>query len=91
MIRYPQTPKAGVYAVRMGPVLSHNLEAVCRGASASSFRQYHPQKQFLALLATGSGRAIASWGGRATTARSAWRLKRFIDLRFLNGLRVICQ
>ena len=89
LIDHPETPKAGVYAVRMGPVLSHNLNAACRGAPAKALRRYRPQTRFLALLTTGRGQAIASWGSWAVTTRGAYWLKHFIDSRFLNGLKAV--
>src|SRR5690606_32071423 len=52
-------PKAGVYAVRMGPVLTHNLQAAI---DERPLRSYEPQSVFLSLLATADGRAIASRG-----------------------------
>lgn len=73
-------PKAGVYAVRMGPVLTRNLRALLGDGSAVS---YVPQRRFLALLATGDGRAIASRGGLAAEGRWVWRWKDHIDRGFL--------
>jgi NADH dehydrogenase FAD-containing subunit len=76
----PSLPKAGVYAVRMGVVLSHNLRAALEG---SELRPYEPQRQFLALLSTGDGRAIASRGRFGTEGRWAWQWKNLIDRRFV--------
>jgi NADH dehydrogenase FAD-containing subunit len=73
-------PKAGVYAVRMGPVLSRNLRAALGAGSAA---RYRPQHRYLALLATGDGRAIAAWGGWSAEGRWAWRWKDHIDRGFL--------
>ena len=72
-------PKAGVYAVRMGPMLSHNLRATLLGAPLTV---YAPQRRFLALLATADGRAIASRGGLGASGAWAWNLKDYIDRRF---------
>ena len=74
-------PKAGVYAVRMGPVLARNLRAAL-GAPAAP-QAFHPQHRFLALLATGDGRAIASRGPFGAEGRWVWRWKDRIDRRFL--------
>lgn len=74
-------PKAGVIAVGMGPVLSNNLRAALDGAADS--HPYRPQRQFLVLLATGDGRAIASRGPLGASGSWAWRWKDFIDRRFI--------
>ena len=73
-------PKAGVYAVRMGPVLSHNLRAQLTGGALKS---YVPQSHFLSLLATADGRAIASRGRFSLAGRWAWHWKDHIDRRFV--------
>lgn len=80
MIPHPDLPKAGVYAVRQGPVLARNLRAAARG---QPLRAYRPQARFLALLNTGDGRAILSYGPFAARGRWAWRLKDWIDRRFI--------
>ncbi len=73
-------PKAGVHAVRMGPVLARNLKAAL---GAGSWRSHTPRRRHLALLSTADGRAIAAWGPFAFEGRLAWRWKDFIDRRFL--------
>ena len=73
-------PKAGVYAVRMGAVLSVNLRAALGDAALSVF---HPQRRFLSLLSTADGRAIASWGRWSANGRWVWRWKDHIDRAFL--------
>lgn len=76
----PPLPKAGVYAVRMGPVLTHNLSALL---DARPLRSYTPQSRFLSLLATADGQAIASRGHWSLSGRWAWRLKDSIDRSFI--------
>jgi selenide,water dikinase len=78
---HPELPKAGVYAVRQGPLLARNLRAAARGKRR--LRPYRPQKGFLALLNTGEGRAILSWGRIAWHSRLAWLLKDRIDRSFI--------
>jgi pyridine nucleotide-disulfide oxidoreductase family protein len=78
-------PKAGVYAVRMGPVLTANLRAALQG---EAMQTYAPQRVFLALLATADGRAIASRGWWAGSGRWAWWLKDRIDRGFIDRFRL---
>ncbi|MFM8797209.1 MAG: FAD-dependent oxidoreductase [Betaproteobacteria bacterium] len=73
-------PKAGVYAVRMGAVLTHNLRAALTGAT---LQPYTPQSTYLSLLSTADGRAIASRGRLSLSGRWAWRWKDRIDRRFV--------
>ncbi|MDQ2928881.1 MAG: FAD-dependent oxidoreductase, partial [Pseudomonadota bacterium] len=73
-------PKAGVFAVRMGPVLSRNLRAAL---GAGTPVPYAPQRRYLALLATADGRAIASWGRWSLQGRWLWRWKDRIDRAFV--------
>jgi pyridine nucleotide-disulfide oxidoreductase family protein len=73
-------PKAGVYAVRMGPVLLKNLRSALQGTPLA---RYEPQRQFLVLLATADHRAIASRGRWGFEGAWAWRWKDHIDRGFL--------
>ncbi|MFA0811523.1 selenide, water dikinase SelD [Microbulbifer epialgicus] len=73
-------PKAGVYAVRQGPILFHNLRA---SLSGHPLRSYHPQKSFLSLLSCGSKRAIAVRNGTALVGNLFWRWKDHIDRTFM--------
>lgn len=72
--------KAGVHAVRMGPVLSRNLGAALGVGTAV---EYRAQRRVLALLSTADGSAIASRGRWSVRGRWVWRLKNQIDRRFL--------
>jgi selenide,water dikinase len=74
-------PKAGVYAVRQGPVLWDNLRRLLRG---EPLRPYVPQRGFLSLLAMGDGQAILSYKGLTARGRWCWRLKDRIDSRFMD-------
>jgi pyridine nucleotide-disulfide oxidoreductase family protein len=78
-------PKAGVHAVRMGPALGRNLRVALGGPGSSI--DHRPQRHFLALLATGDGRAIASRGPFGAEGAWAWRWKDRIDRRFLAQFR----
>lgn len=74
-------PKAGVYAVRMGPVLSDNLLA---SLSGRSLRRYAPQIGYLALIGTGDGSAVAARGPFSWEGAWVWRWKQWLDRRFLS-------
>lgn len=74
-------PKAGVFAVRQGPVLAANLRSLAQGVSR--LQVYQPQPLFLSLLNTCDGRAILAYGRVALHARWAWKLKDLIDRRFV--------
>jgi selenide,water dikinase len=73
-------PKAGVYAVREGPVLWENLRRIF---SNRELVPYEPQRGFLSLLATGDGRAIAEYKGFSGHGRWAWTWKDYIDRKFM--------
>ncbi len=73
-------PRAGVYAVRQAPVLMENLKRSLMGRPLTN---YHPQHDFLSLLATGDGRAFFQWKSWSGYGRWCWKLKNAIDLKFL--------
>jgi selenide,water dikinase len=83
---HPGLPKAGVFAVRQGPVLAHNLRARAGGGTP---RRYRPQRDFLSLLNLGDGRAIASKWGLSAEGRALFRLKDWIDRRFMRRFQVL--
>ena len=73
-------PKAGVYAVRQGPVLAHNLmQALDQGRP----RAFLCAPQALAIFNTGGQSAIASWRGLAARGHWVWRWKDWLDRRFM--------
>jgi pyridine nucleotide-disulfide oxidoreductase family protein len=78
------TPKAGVYAVRQGPVLWSNLQ---RMMSTAPLRRYAPQRTFLRLVNTGDGRAIGEWRGISFEGVWCRRLKDIIDRGFVGRYR----
>ncbi len=78
---YPETPKAGVYAVREAPVLWKNLDAAIQGKQPES--RYRPQGQFLSILNTCDGKALLHYKGLVSHSRWAWWLKDWIDRRFV--------
>ena len=73
-------PKAGVYAVREGPILWENLQRTIRG---EPLVEYRPQKTFLSLLATGDSRAIGEYKGCAVHGHWVWKWKDHLDRKFM--------
>ena len=73
--------KAGVFAVRAGPVLVHNLRAALTGKSFISWR---PQKRYLALIGLANGHALAVRGSLVSSGAMWLRLKHWIDKRFMD-------
>ncbi len=81
----PGAHRSGVYAVRQGPTLAHNLLALADGRTG--LRCYQPQKQSLALLSTADGQAILSYGPFASRGRLAGIWKDHLDLSFMRRHR----
>lgn len=79
-------PKAGVYAVREGPVLCANLDARLSGTQCQPYR---PQRGFFSLLNLGDGRAIGRRNGLTVRGAWVWRLKDHIDRKFMAMFQVI--
>ena len=73
-------PKAGVFAVREGPVLWQNIRNMLKGEVLRTYRQ---QDGFLSLLADGKRGAFVDFQGMSGYGRWAWRLKNHIDRRFM--------
>ncbi len=73
-------PKAGVYAVRQGPVLAHNLRAALLG---KPLREHRPQQRFLSLVSLGDRVAAADRGFFSATGHWLWRWKDSIDRKFM--------
>ena len=72
--------KAGVYAVRQGPILHKNLE---RFVQSKPLQQYQPQKNYLKIVNVCDGTAISQHLGRSLHGRSQWWLKNRIDQKFM--------
>jgi selenide,water dikinase len=80
MVNYPDTPKAGVYSVRQGPVLWRSLLAAINGTPPP---RYKPQSGFLSILNTCDGRSLLQYKGMISHGRWAWWLKDRIDRGFM--------
>ena len=73
-------PKSGVYAVRAGPPLVHNLLAAHAG---QALKAHHPPERTLNLLSCGAGHAIGSYGPLSWEGAWVWRWKDRIDRAFV--------
>lgn len=85
LIDHPATPKAGVYAVRQGPVLTRNLRAALANRSLEA---YEPQRDFLTLLNLGDGSAVGAKWGKTFQGRWVMVLKDRIDQRFMGRFQI---
>jgi selenide, water dikinase len=73
-------PKSGVWAVRAGKPLAENLRRVARGEQPQAWK---PQRDALAILGLGNGKAVAWRNGITVAGRSVARLKDWIDRRWM--------
>ena len=78
---------AGVFAVRMSPVLAGNRRALACGEQQPA--RYAPQASFLALMSLGHGSARLTWCGLTLESRWAQRLQTRIDERYLCRYRAL--
>ena len=79
-IRGRETDKAGVFAVRQGPVLWDNLQ---RFIENKPLQTYEPQRDYLKLVNTADGKSIAQRKGRGYYGKWCWYLKDYIDRKFM--------
>jgi NADH dehydrogenase FAD-containing subunit len=77
--------KVGVYAVRQNPVLLENLTNFSAGKPLIRFV---PQKDFLTILNMGSGQGLLKWKDFVLKGKAAFRLKDFIDQRFMKKFQI---
>ena len=78
--RGTRLPQFGVFAVRQGPVLYHNLQAVLRDEPLSA---YKPQRRYLYILDLGDGTGLAIYGPLTLRGRLPLFLKHRIDRNFV--------
>jgi selenide,water dikinase len=86
LIEHPETPKAGVYAVRQGPYVGENLVA---SLSGGRLKRYRPQGDFLTLLNLGDNQALGFKWGWSFGGGWVVRLKDRIDRRFMHRFQVL--
>jgi selenide,water dikinase len=73
-------PRSGVYAVRQGPALADNLR---RALTGRALAPHKPQGDALYLVSTGEPYAIGTRNGVVVEGAWVWRLKDWIDRRFM--------
>jgi pyridine nucleotide-disulfide oxidoreductase family protein len=78
--------RSGVHAVRVSPILAHNLLACLRNQPV---RPYRPRRWQLYLLACGRRYAVASYGPLGFAGAWVWRWKDKIDRGFIASLQRI--
>jgi selenide,water dikinase len=79
-----ERPKAGVFAVRAGPMLAANLRAALAG---TPLRAHVTGRRYLALVSAGSSYAVGVWNGFSWEGRWAWKWKDRIDRGFVARYR----
>jgi selenide,water dikinase len=77
-------PKAGVFAVRAGPVLAANLRAALDG---QPLQPLITKPDYLALVSTGSRHAVGVYGEHSWSGGWVWRWKDHIDRKFIAKYR----
>ena len=81
-------PKAGVYAVRSGPILIENLTKFLNNDKEETWKVYNPQDDFLKLLVCGDGIGLGFRFGIPIHGKWVFQLKDAIDLSFMNLFKV---
>lgn len=77
---HPKLAKSGVYAVRQGEVLHHNLIA---SLHREGMKDYTPQRRALILLSTGGKQALMLYGKWRQFGSWAWWWKDYIDRGYM--------
>ena len=77
--------KVGVYAVRENPILLHNLLAALEGTDMQPFI---PQKDYMLIFNMGNRRGILWKKNFVWDGRLAFRLKDYIDRKFMRKFQV---
>ncbi len=82
-ITHAPRPKAGVFAVRAAPILTHNIAADLAGGGV---KRFDPQSRYLKLISLGRKAAVADKYRFAPKGAWAWTWKDRIDRAFMDRL-----
>ena len=80
---FPHMPKAGVFAIRMTPILVNNVFHEIFGGG--ELESYVPQERYLQIINTSDDKAILSWGPFAMHNKLAMKIKNKIDMDYMKG------
>ena len=83
-IQNMNVPKAGVYAVRQGPILWKNIIATLNNTELANFV---PQSDYLKLINTSDGKAILEYKMFTIYSKFCYWLKNYIDRKFLSQFK----
>ena len=78
--------KVGVYAVRENPVLLHNLKA---GLDGGELMAFDPGPDYLLIFNLGDGQGVLKKYGLVFSGKLAFRIKDYIDRKFIRRFQVI--
>lgn len=72
--------RLGVFAIRQGPVIFNNIQALLKGEPMEAFR---PQELFLYILNLGDRTGLMVYGPISGRSSLIWKLKNMIDVKFM--------
>lgn len=81
-------PKAGVYSVRMGPVLLNNIKRMLKKGPSAAMKKYVPQSGFLRLLNNGDRTGIGNFHGINFRGEYVQKWKDKIDRQFMERFQI---
>lgn len=82
---FPDVPKNGVTSVRQGSVIWKNLIGA---SNKGKIIPFEPQGRYLAIMSVGEKKGFLTYGSFSSLSRVAWKLKDWIDGRFMEKYKV---